>query len=252
MNENEQISGGTKRIYFKNNYTQLMFLKINGMSITVDDGAWIDVYGDEVNVQISGDFDFKNDLNELISTASSLKEKLAARAGKWAINLVDNYSVKAQCTYRLSNITDGETVSVELDEIELGSQFFSSMGIIVLFPSVKRNGGTELVYAAALNSEQTIKKYLMLNFDHYLLFGLVFSFLFYPIRKIYFRHLCKDKSLTKSIKNIDKFKARSEKRANRKGHPILIAILVLALLAAALHLCMGGENTPYDTLRILL
>lgn len=207
-----------KRIYFVNEYCSVLHLDIDDRLVRIKDGAWVDVDNDDITVKITGDFGLNKELDELSEEMTKLKDKLILKFGKWAFNQMMELIVQSDCTYKLQDIKDGETITVKYDAFSLGDKAMIYQDFMISYPKIVRESGeAKLIYAIAKNEREIINAYRKLGWQSDIGLDFVFMILAYPIRTLYFKHLCKPHILKKNILDVKKHRAIDEKRSKRKN-----------------------------------
>lgn len=213
---------GIKRICIANNFYYVMQIDVDGhlYSIAADESKWIEINDktDSVVIKITGDFLTDEALEELDNSAAGLKEKLMFKFVKKAASELMSLILQVDCTYRISNILPESLITVELDNFDLGDKTLIMQDFQLMYPKVICGNGTkvELLEAKGKNSKEIIKKYKKLGLQYDMGMDFIDMILAYPLRGIYFKHLCKPAVLKKNILNAEMHKANTEKRDSGK------------------------------------
>lgn len=230
---------GVKRICIANNFYFVMQIDVDGQlySIRADESKWVEINddNDSIVVKITGEFLSDEAFGELDNSASKLKEKLMLKFVKKATSELMNLILQVDCTYKISNIQPDSLVTIEHDGFDLGDKTWMLQDFQIMYPKVICGNDTtvELLEARGKNSKEIIKKYKKLGLESDLGIGFITMFLAYPLRGMYFKHLCKPSILKKNILKVDVHKANTEKRNSGKkigclgGCFSLLAVLLL-------------------------
>ncbi len=232
---------GIKRICVANIFCSVMQIDINGKShlIEYDDSKWIEIEdtSDSVILKITGEILREEDFEGIISDKPDLKEKIAVKLFKKATNEILDLVLQADCTYKISNITPDSVITVELDMFDLGDKTWIFQDFEISYPKIicDENIKAELVYAKGKNSKEIIKKYKKIGLASDLGMDFIDMIIAYPLRGLYFKHLCKSHILKKNIINAEYYKAKTEKRNKGKKLGCFSGCLVsLVLMAVSL------------------
>lgn len=213
---------GVKRICIVNSFCMEMKIDVNGKShlIEYDECKWIEIEdtADSVNLKITGEILREEDFEDLFSDNPDFKEKIAVKLFKKATNEILDLILQADCTYNISNITPDSVITVELDMFDLGDKTLIYQNFEISYPKVicDENIKAELIYAKGKNSKEIIKKYKKIGLASDLGMDFIDMILAYPLRGMYFKHLCKPHILKKNIINAEYYKEKTEKRNKGK------------------------------------
>lgn len=213
---------GIKRICVVNNFCMLMQIDVNGKThlIEYDESKWIEIEDttDSITLKITGDILREEDFDGILSEEPDLKEKIAVKLFKKATNDILDLVLHADCTYKISNITPDSVIMVEFDMFDLGDKTWIFQDFEISYPKVvcDENIKAELVYAKGKNSKEIIKKYKKIGLASDLGMDFIDMILAYPLRGLYFKHLCKPHILKKNIINAEYYKEKTEKRNKGK------------------------------------
>lgn len=237
-----------KRVYFENAFCPFLHLDVNGKTVsTKDEGVWVNIDSDELVLKITGDFDFSEEFAELSDSASGLKEKLLVRLGKWGAKKAFYSILQADCTYKITDIKDGETIKIQFELFSLGDKALTYQDFMIFYPKIEReNSSAELLFANAKNGRQIVKEYTRIGIHSDIGLGFLLTLFAYPLRTVYFKHLCKPHVLKANLLNAEKHKAIDEKRNKRKKHGCLQGIGCLLLLVILFFVVEPILNVPHD------
>lgn len=213
---------GIKRICIANNFYYVMQIDVDGQlhSIRADESKWIEINDktDSLVIKITGEFLTYESFEELDKSASSLKEKLMSKFVKKATSELMSLILQADCTYKISNIYPDLLITIEHDGFDLGDKTWMMQDFQIMYPKIICESSTkvELLEARGKNSKEVIKTYKKLGLASDMGMDFIDMILAYPLRGIYFKHLCKPHVLKKNILNADVHKANTEKRNSGK------------------------------------
>ncbi len=250
---------GVKRICIVNSFCMEMKIDVNGKShlIEYDESKWIEIedIADSVTLKITGEILREDDFEDLMSDKPDLKEKIAVKLFKKATNEILDLFLQVDCTYKISNITSDSVITIELDMFDLGDKTLIYQNFEISYPKVvcDENIKTELVYAKGKDSKEIIKKYKKLGLASDLGMDFIDMIIAYPLRGLYFKHLCKPHILKKNILNAEYYKEKTEKRNKGKKLGCFSGCLVsvpLILVFALIWTVIEGvlfvdSNQPY-------
>lgn len=213
---------GIKRICIANNFYYIMQIDVDGQlhSIRADESKWIEINDktDSIVIKITGEFLTDESFGELDNSASKLKDKLMFKFLKKATSELMNLILQVDCTYKISNISPDSLITVEHDGFDLGDKTLMFQDFQVMYPKVICGNDTqvELLNAKGKNCKEIIKTYKKLGLASDIGMDFIDMILAYPLRGIYFKHLCKPSVLKKNILKADIHKANTEKRNSGK------------------------------------
>lgn len=213
---------GIKRVCITNNFYYVMQIDVGGQlhSIMADESKWIEINDatDSIIVKITGEILTDEVYEELGAIAENLKEKIMFRFIKKATSELMNLILQVDCTYKLSNISPDSLITVEHDGFDLGDKTWMMQDFQIMYPKIICNDSTqvELLNARGKNSKEIIKKYKKLGLQSDFGLDFITMLLAYPLRGMYFKHLCKPNVLKKNIMNAEMHKANTEKRNSGK------------------------------------
>ncbi len=250
---------GIKRICIVNSFCMEMKIDVDGKShlIEYDESKWIEIEdsSDSITLKITGEILREEDFDGVLSDEPDLKEKIAVKLFKKATNEILGLVLQADCTYNISNITPDSVITVEFDEFDIGDKTWMFQDFEIIYPKIVCNERmkVELLYAKGKNSKEVIKEYKKLGLWSDLGLGFFEMIVSYPLRGLYFRHVCKPHILKKNILNAEYYKAKTEKRNKGKklgcfsGCLIFVPlILVFALIWTLIEgVLFVDSNQPY-------
>ena len=249
---------GIKRICVSNNFCYNMQLTVEGkpFSVEAEESKWIEIdeNSDTVTLKITGEIITEEAYSEFesLNEKPNIKEKIAFKFFKKATDTILNLVLQADCTYKLSGITDGTLVSVEFDAFDVGDKSLTMQEFQICYPKIVCDESikVELLHAKSKNSAEVIKKYKKLGLASDLGLGFIPMLVFYPLRGVYFRHLCSPRSLKKNILKADEHKAKTEsrKRVGCLGAVLSFVILFVAwflLDALVFSVAFVSSERPY-------
>ena len=250
---------GVKRICIVNSFCMEMKIEVNGKShlIEYDECKWIEIEdtADSVNLKITGEILREEDFEGVVSDEPDLKEKIAVKLLEKATKEIENLFLQVDCTYKISNITPDSVITVDFDEFDIGDKTWMFQDFEIIYPKIVCNERmkVELLYAKGKNSKQVIKEYKKLGLWSDLGMGFFEMIVSYPLRGLYFRHVCKPHILKKNIINVEYYKEKTEKRNKGKklgcfsGCLLFIPlILVFALIWTVIEgILFVDTNQPY-------
>ena len=213
---------GVKRVCISNNFYYVMQIDVDGQlySIRADESKWIEVNDktDSIVIKITGEFLTDELFGELDGCAENLKDKMMFKFLKKATSELMSLILQVDCTYKISNIHPDSLITVEHDGFDLGDKTWMLQDFQIMYPKIICGNGTqaELLNAKGKNSKEIIKKYKKLGLQSDLGLDFITMFLSYPLRGMYFKHLCKPSVLKKNILNAEIHKANTEKRNSGK------------------------------------
>ena len=236
---------GIKRICVSNNFYYVMQVDIDGQlySIRAEESKWIEINDktDSIVMKITGEFLNDELFSEIDSSAETLKEKILFKIFKKASTELMDIILQVDCTYKISNICDDALISIEYDGFDVGDKTLMLQDFQIMYPKVICGTDTqvELLNAKGKNSNEVIKKYKKLGLQSDLGAGFFIMLLSYPLRDMYFKHLCKPRVLKKNILNAEKYKSKREKHKGSKKFgcfssifAVIIGLLIWLVLDA--------------------
>lgn len=229
---------GVTRVCVQNNFCDIMHLDINGKLylIRADECTWVEITSDVLIAKITGEMLSDNTLSAFDEAgkepSTSLKERVMLKLAKKVLVEEKTLILQADCVYRISNVVPEALISIELDSFDLGDKAMTYREFRIIYPEIVCGEGmqVELLNAKGKNSKEVIKKYQKLGLQSDAGMDFITMFLSYPLRGIYFKHLCKPHILKKNILNADQHKAKSAKRHSGKKLGCLSGFLTILLI----------------------
>lgn len=240
---------GNVRINLINNFSSVTDVVINNQRIKMDaeQCVEVDVDANGFTTFITGFYnieEFNDAMEEAKAEETKLKAKLLIKALEKMVDFAKDMVVQVDCTYKFTNLRDGETITITADFFNTPEYFLFDIGeMMFVYPKVETEGATfELVSAIGKNVKKIIKKYskFSLTFN---LFDLIFG---YPLRRVYYSHLCKPKTLKKNILKARKFQESTDKKNTNVGclKEILVIVALLFFVAVVLPVLMVKSVQP--------
>lgn len=250
---------GVKRICIANDLYYIMQVDVDGQvhSIRADESKWIEINDatDSVVIKVTGDFLTDEAFEDLDSSTSALKEKLMYKFVKKATTELMDVILQVDCVYKISNISPECLITVEDDSFDLGDKTWMMQDFQIMYPKLICNDDikVELLHAKGKNSREVIKKYKKMGLLSDMGLDFITMFLAYPLRGLYFKHLCKPSVLKKNILNVEAHKANTQKRNSGKkigcigGCLSLIAVVLLFFIldAFVFSVLFVSSEKPY-------
>lgn len=250
---------GVKRICIANDLYYIMQVDVDGQvhSIRADESKWIEINDatDSVVIKVTGDFLTDEAFEDLDGNTSALKEKLMYKFVKKATTELMDVILQVDCVYKISNISPECLITVEDDSFDLGDKTWMMQDFQIMYPKLICNDDikVELLSAKGKNSKEVIKKYKKMGLLSDMGLDFITMFLAYPLRGLYFRHLCKPSVLKKNILNVEAHKANTQKRNSGKkigcigGCLSLIAVVLLFFIldAFVFSVLFVSSEKPY-------
>lgn len=250
---------GVKRICIANDLYYIMQVDVDGQvySIRADESKWIEINDatDSVVIKVTGDFLTDEAFEDLDSSTSALKEKLMYKFVKKATTELMDVILQVDCVYKISNISPECLITVEDDSFDLGDKTWMMQDFQIMYPKLICNDDikVELLRAKGKNSKKVIKQYKKMGLLSDMGLDFITMFLAYPLRGLYFKHLCKPSVLKKNILNVEAHKANTQKRNSGKkigcigGCLSLIAVVLLFFIldAFVFSVLFVSSEKPY-------
>ncbi|MBR3768196.1 MAG: helix-turn-helix transcriptional regulator [Clostridia bacterium] len=213
---------GIKRICIANNFYYVMQIDVDGQLYTIraDESKWVEINDnkDSMVIKITGEFLTDESFGELDNSAAKLKDKIMFKVMKKATTELMSLILQVDCTYKISNIQPDSLITVEHDGFDLGDKTLMFQDFQIMYPKIVCGSGTlvELLKAKGKNSKEIIKKYKKLGLASDMGMDFIDMILAYPLRGMYFKHLCKPAILKKNILKAEVHKENTEKRNSGK------------------------------------
>ena len=225
---------GVSRVCIVNNFGSVLHIDINGQlySIRFDESKWVELDRQDIVVKITVDLFSDSDMEEFEKEMSgSFTEKFLAKGFKKVMKYIDTIALQVDCDYIIKGIKSDTVLTIELDDFDLDDKTWCYQDFYIVYPKIRCEATSiELLKAKGQNVKQVIKKYQKMGLEADLGRGFLIMFLAYPIRGLYFRHMCKPHILKKNIENAEIYKQKSEKRKKGKKLGCLSSMLVFVLV----------------------
>ena len=237
------------RVNIVNNSSSVTEVVINNQRIKMNEDQCVEVDVDSSGFTafVTGFYnieEFNDAMEEAKTEENKLKTKLAIKALEKMVDFAKDLVVQVDCTYKFTNLRDGETITLTADFFNTPDYYLFDVGeMMFVYPKVETEGATfELISATGKDVKKIIKKYskFSLTFN---LFDLIFG---YPLRRQYYSYLCKPKTLKKNILKVKKFQESADKKNTNVGclKEILVIIAVLFFVAVVLPVLMVKSWQP--------
>ncbi len=247
---------GIERICVVNNFCPVMNIEIDGkpFAISKDEGKWIEFSSEELSVKITGEIfaeEWNEPKEEKKSFFDSWKEKRKLKREKKAVDNLKSLILQVDCFYKISSVSPESVLVVENDSFDVGDATLMYVNFQISYPKILcPTAEVKLVDVKGKNKKEVIKRYKKLGLLSDL--GLTFfdMILFYPLRGLYFKHLCKNRVLKKNINKAEEYKAKTKKRErkNKKFGCIfgIIALIIYFVLELTVFPTLFVEDEkPY-------
>ncbi len=235
-------------ISIRNDNDYVICLEIDGKPLSVSAGEreWVDVNPSEIKVSVKSEWDIseiENIFDEIVEDETNFKEKVKGKIlgymAKKSAEVVKNTVLFVDCTYQCSGYQDGDTITVVDDVLDLGNKLSAWLtnALLMSYPKISmKNGEATLTKVFGNNSADLIKQQKKLGLLEDISISFITALLFYPFRVMYFKHICKPKTIIKNIYNADKLRLADEEKAKRKkgkGCGCLVALFSFILVVFA-------------------
>lgn len=231
---------GVRRICFVNSYCRVMQIEVNGALYALhhEECKWVPVDSEEIILKVRGDG--KTVLTPPAAPNADSGKKFWNKVLRFTEKLGGDMGVKAECTYRLTNVREDSILTVSLDTVEFIDWAFIFPPFNTQYPKIEAQGiGVELLHAKAVNRRDAISNYkkwgLVWCFDEDALLLLP---LLLPFLGLAARHHCRSRVIEKRIRNADLIREREERHNKKWGKWYIGAALLLVLgilILAAIH-----------------
>lgn len=226
---------GIDRICFVNNFCSLMTIEVNGevFNIKFDECKWVEIKEKDLTLRITGDMVTDNDFEEIKNSATNLKEKILSKITRKAMKFAAEFPLQVNCTYKLTNIKPDSVINVDLDVFSLGDKALTNYPFLVAYPKISCEcDSTELVQVKGKNNKEVIKRHRRYGVESDLgVLDFIDAIILFPIRSIYFKHLCKPRVIKKNILKADYYHEKYDEKEDgkKKGCGCLPTVLFLVL-----------------------
>ncbi len=232
----------TYLVYFKNDFSDVLHLDVDGKLISIkgNESEWVEVTPKGFTVSIQSDFGLDEFGEMLTDTAENLKEKLMGKLTGKAAKHIMSEILTADCTYKCTGYSDGETFTVDFGGVNLGDKTLIFQNFLMMYPKLIGETGTvTLEKVRGQNTKHLIKMLKREGLWADLGDGFLWMLIGYPLRGLYFKHLCKPHVIKKNILNADKLNAK-----RKNGKPIGcfggIIIFILSVIFALVVESVGS------------
>ena len=241
------------RICIVNDFCSIMQIDINNKIYTIkfDDCQWIEVDSTDLTVRITGDMITDEDFEELQKEANSLKDKVILKITKKTAQEILKMSLQVNCTYTIQNIKPDSVLKICLDTFSLGDKMLTYQNFVVSYPKIECDcQKTELQKAKGKNSKEVIRAFQLAGLASDAGMDFISMLLFYPVRGVYFKHLCNPKALKKNILRADEIKIKNEKEKKQGCFsgcliPLLSIFLCFILVIFIFPIMFVKSEQPY-------
>ncbi len=233
-------------ISIKNDNEYMIHIDIDGKHISVPSGEreWVNVNPEEIKINIKSEWnveEFADIIDEINEEETEFKEKIKGKIlgyfAKKSAEVVKDTVLFADCTYKCTGFRDGDTITVCDDVLDLENKVSMWMtdALLMSYPKLSvKNGTATLIRAVGNNSAELIKQQKRLGLFEDVSISFITALLFYPIRVLYFKHICKPKTIMKNIRNADNLRlADVESPKKKKGCGCIASIMAFVLLVFA-------------------
>ena len=213
----------------------------NLYSLKREEAKWIELnaFSNEHIMSVNGEITLNSE--EDFTEDNGLKNKLAnwgiKKLLKYVQKVVDNYVLQSNCTYKLNNIKDGESVELEFDSFSIGDRAWVYQEILISYPRLILDGSSAvLINAEGKNKKDFLKSLKKAALLSEIAIDIPLMLMLYPFRMHYFKSICKPKKLMEFINNADYYndkEEKKEKKRKKEKHPVLKTIFILILFVAA-------------------
>lgn len=237
---------GVKRFCISNDFASVMNVDVNGElhCIRLDESKWVEVKDETLILKITGELATQEDLEEIKNwdfeeeDNPTWKDKLTLKGLKFltekAFDNFNEYYLQVDCTYKIANVSESSVVKIEFDDFEIADKTLMDIDFSIFYPkAVCENAEVELLETRGKNAKEVIKKYKKLGVMEDVGIGFIEAIVAYPLRGLYFKHLCKPATIKKNILNVEKHKEKTEKE-RKKGCLPGCLVLIVFLIAITL------------------
>lgn len=239
---------GVKRVCISNDFASVMNVDVNGElhCIRLDESKWVEVKDETLILKITGELATQEQMDEFQNMdffedeeKPKLKDKLMVKGFKVLTKKVmehtENFCLQSDCTYKITNVAENSVIKIEYDDFDIRDKTLMGIDFSIYYPKVECDKAqVVLLEARGKNSKEVFKSYKKLCFGMDLGYGFIEAIISYPLRLLYFKHLCKPATIKKNILNVEKHKAIAEKREKRIGKLPGCLVLIVFLVAITL------------------
>ncbi len=237
-------------IYIKNDFTPLINLEIDGKQLSLKSGekTYVEVNPDKFTMKISGNLttdEVNLELDKISKEDKNIKNKLFAKVTNKVVNDVANSFLLVDCTYLCENYSDGQVINITDGELSLGDVAWTYEEFIMHYPNVESdNMKSTLQKTQGQNSKTYITKMKRAGFTSDIGLGFIEMILNYPLRGLYFKHLCKPHVIKKHIINAEKIKLRQAQKKPFGCLSFLGAIFIILCVWGVIDIILTPYTTP--------
>ena len=201
---------------------------------------WIEITDDTIIAKITGEMLSDITLSDLDDEANepgtNLKDRIMLKFAKKTIEYTKSLFLQVDCVYKITNVKPESLITVELDSFNLGDKALTYWDYEIMYPKIICGEETqvELLNVKGKNSKEIVKKLQKLGLQSDLGMNFIAMIIAYPLRGLYFKHLCKPRVLKKNILLAEQHKIKAEKRNKGKELGCLGGCLVTILLIISL------------------
>lgn len=238
---------GVKRVCISNDFASVMNVDVNGElhCIRLDESKWVEVKDETLILKITGELYTQEQMDEFQNMdffedeeKPKLKDKILVKGfkvlGKKALEEFTDYGLQVDCTYKITNVSENSVIKVELDDFEVADKTLMYIDFNIFYPkAVCEKAEVELLEARGKNAKEVIKKYKKMGVASDIGLGFIEAIIGYPLRGLYFKHLCKPATIKKNILNVEKHKEKTEIE-RKKGCLPGCLVLIVFLMAITL------------------
>ncbi len=241
---------GTTVVYIKNDFCPLANFTIDGKpySLKGDESVYIEVNPESFTLEISGELmidNFNDELDEIMQDEKGLKNKIFNKVTKKVVDHAAKSFLLVDCTYICRNYTDGQKITICGDTINLGDVALTYENFLMFYPKPECGGVKFVLYKAhGKNTKEYVKKMKKAGFVSDIGLNFIEMILLYPLRGIYFNHLCKPHLIKKYIIDADKIKAKNNRKKPVGCLSILGTIFIVLCLWGILDIILTPYTTP--------
>lgn len=241
------------RICVVNDFCSVMQIDIDSKFYTIkyDECQWIEIDSADLTVRITGDMITDEDFEKLDKEAISLKDKFILKVTKKTAQELLKTTLQVNCTYTINNIKPDSVLKICHDSFSLGDKALTYENFVIGYPKPEcQCDNIELHKVKGKNSKEVIRAFKFAGLVSDIGMDFISMLLLYPIRGIYFRYLCKPKTLKKNILKADEIKQKNEKE-KKQGclsgclFPLLAVLLCLILVIFVFPILFVKSDRPY-------
>lgn len=226
---------GIERVCIVNNFCSLMTTEVNGdvFNIKYDECKWVEIKEKDLTLRITGDMITDSDFEEVKNSATNLKEKIISKLTRKVMKFASEYPLQVNCTYKLTSIKPDSVINIDLDVFSLGDKTLTYNDFLIAYPKIVCEcDNVELLKVKGKNCKEVIKKHTRYGLESDLGFGFIDMIISWPVRRIYFSHLCKPRVIKKNILKADYYHEKYDEKEGKqkKGRGCLLPFLGFLLL----------------------